>query len=456
MEISDFLPLFLGLGLLLGFSAFFSGSETALCALSKVQIERLRSEAKASSRAIVAFVDDPRRLFITILLGNVIVNIAFSTLTAALIYALFAGTAEVAGASGMAVVVATLAITIFLLIFGEITPKTYAIQHAEAFARVTARLLWGFSVVITPARALLRWITSVLIPLFGGGGISQEDHVTADDFRAALALREEGALQRDERQMLDNILQLRDIDANEIMVPRTEMIAMPTSSTVEEVLARAKEVGFSRIPIYRDRIDDLLGIFHIKDLPLWSHLDLRSWTLEEFLAKRHEVASKHLENTLVRPPFFVFETKKLTDLFAELTRHRTKIAILLDEYGGVAGAVTIEDIIEEIVGDILDEHDHAPRAPEISPDPENPSRIRLSGRVSVREINHRFRLKIDDAIADTMGGYVLSLFGRVPSTGESTADATGTRFEVVATRGHSITELTMTLPELGGENGSGS
>lgn len=196
------LYLLLGLGLLLCFSAFFSGSETALCALSKVQVERLRGDSKKSSLAIVNFVDNPRRLFITILLGNVIVNIAFSTLTAALIYSMFAGTAEVAGASGIAVAVATVLITIFLLIFGEITPKTYAIRHAEAFARAT----------------------------------------------------------------LDRILQLRDIEANQIMVPRTEMIAMRTSSTIAELTQRARSAGISRIPVYRQRIDDLCGIFHVKDL----------------------------------------------------------------------------------------------------------------------------------------------------------------------------------------------
>jgi putative hemolysin len=452
MDIAHALFFTSDLGLLLCFSAFFSGSETALCALSRVQVERLRSDLRKSSRAIVNFVDNPRRLFITILLGNVFVNMAFATVTAEMIYSLFtpAATAPEAGitfgTSGLAVTIATVVITFLLLVFGEVTPKTFAINHAEGFARFAARPLWGFSVLITPLRAVLRGITNSLLPLFGGGEMAGDDHVTADDFRAAVDSHRESVLHSDEHEMLDRILELQEIEANEIMVPRTEMIAMNVTSTIQEVLNKAKAVGFSRIPLYRDQIDNICGISHVKDMPLWRGVIQSTQTIAEFLESSQGETSTTLANTLVRQPFFAYESVNLTNLFPALTRAKTKIAILLDEYGGVAGSVTTEDIIEEIVGDIFDEHDHGHRLPHIEVDPHNPSVIRLAGRTSVREVNKRFHLKINEAIADSIGGYALSLFGRIPAAGESIFDDDGIRFEVVAMAGKSITSAVMTLP----------
>ncbi|MCZ6678714.1 MAG: hemolysin family protein, partial [Candidatus Poribacteria bacterium] len=340
MEVDQLLPHFIGLGLLLLLSALFSGSETALCALNKVQIERLRTEKKKSSFAIVNFVDDPRRLFITILLGNTFINTAYATIAYSLLRRLLA-----AYLSGVAeFVIGTILITLPLLIFGEITPKTYAIKYAETFARITARLLWGFSLLISPLRMVLRGITNVLIPLFGGSHIPAEDPVTPEDFKAIVNTHEEGALQADEREILDNILELRDIEAKEIMAPRTEMVAIDTSLTIQEALDRAKAEGFSRIPIYRKQIDNICGVFHVKDLPLWRNMPIRDRTIEDFLATRHLLQQPHAQHTLVRPPFFVLETKKIANLLTELVHEKTKMAILVDEYGGVSGIVTIEDI----------------------------------------------------------------------------------------------------------------
>ena len=442
MEIDQLLPHFIGLGLLLFLSALFSGSETALCALSKVQIERLRTEKRKNSIAIVNFVDNPRRLFITILLGNAFINTAFATITASLIYNLLGEDSP-----GIAIVIATVIITLLLLIFGEITPKTYAIKYAEEFSRITASPLWGFSVIISPLRAVLRSITNVLIPLFGGSNIPQEDLITAEDFKAIVNTHEEGALHADEREILGNIIELREIDAAEIMVPRTKMVTINTSATIQEALDKAKAVGFSRIPIYRKQIDNLCGVFHVKDIPLWRNTDIRNRTIEEFLATRHLSQHPQAKDILIRPPFFVLETKNIADLLKELTHEKTKMAILVDEYGGVSGVVTIEDIIEEVVGEIIDEHDAPSYHPDIIPHDDNPSVIEVFGRVSVREINQEFQIRIDEEIADTIGGYVLGLFGRIPSVGESQTDENGIRFEVAAIESNLIGAVIMTLPQ---------
>jgi putative hemolysin len=449
MEVAQLLPHLIGLGLLLFLSGFFSGSETALCALNKVQIERLRSEKRKSAAAIVNFVDNPRRLFITILLGNTFINTAFTIISASLIYNLFSqGLSEPAQRpSGPVIVTATILITLLLLIFGEITPKTYAIKYAEGFSRITARPLWGFSVLIYPLRTVLRGITNLLIPLFGGSHIPREDRITAEDFKAIVNTHEEETLKADEREILGNILELREIEAKEIMVPRTEMVAMESSVTIHEVLDKAREVGLSRIPLYRKQIDNIFGVFHVKDLPLWRKTDIGNVTIEDFLVNRHTFRCTQSGPNLVHLPFFVLETKKIADLLSEFTHEKTKMAILLDEYGGISGLVTIEDIIEEVVGDIIDEHDTSLAHPEIIMHPDNSGVIEVFGRVSVRQINQQFNLKIDEGIADTIGGYVLGLFGRIPLVGESQTDKRGLRFEVAAMEGNLIGAVIMNLPQ---------
>ena len=449
MEIDQLLPRLIGLGLLLFLSGFFSGSETALCALNKVQIERLRKDKRKSAAAIVNFVDNPRRLFITILLGNTFINAAFATISTSLIFNLFSqdSTESAQDVSGPAVITSTLLITLLLLIFGEITPKTYAIKYAEGFSRITARPLWTFSVLIYPFRTVLRGITNLLIPLFGGSHIPREDRITAEDFKAIVNTHEEETLRADEREILSNILELREIEAKEIMVPRTEMIAIESSATIHEVLDKAREVGFSRIPLYRNQIDNICGVFHVEDFPLWRNTDIGNLTIEDFLIKRHTFRRSHSESNLVHPPFFVLETKKIADLLTEFTQVKPKMAILLDEYGGISGLVTIEDIIEEVVGDIIDEHDTSMTHPEIILRPDDSGVVEVFGRVSVRQINQQFNLKMDEGIADTIGGYVLGLFGRIPSVGEFQIDEQGIRFEVAVMEGNLIGAVIMSLPQ---------
>ena len=225
------------------------------------------------------------------------------------------------------------------------------------------------------------------------------------------------------------------------------MIALDISATIQEALAKAQEFGFSRIPVYRNQIDDTCGIFQAKDLPLWRHVDIRKMTLATFLNRRHLLGGPQVENTLVRQPVFVLETMKIADLLLELTRQKTKMAILLDEYGGVSGVATIEDILEHLVGDIVDEHDTTLKSPNIISNPDNPSLIEVSGRVSVKSINQELRLTLDEDIADTIGGYVLALFGRVPTVGESEQDQNDIRFEIAAMDGNFVGVVIMTLPQ---------
>jgi len=436
-EVGQHWPQIAGLGLLLLLSAFFSGSETAFCALSRTQLERFRLEDRKSSLAIVRFLDNPHRLFITVLLGNTFINTAFATITASLI-----------GTSSLQFVVGTILITLLLLIFGEVTPKTYAIEHAEQWAHLIARPLWWFSILISPFRSVLRVIINLLIPIFGGSDSPVEKRITAEDLKELVG-RDDSGLQTTERDLLSKILQMSEIEAKEVMVPRTSMISADSTVRIQQLTQTAQQMGVSRIPIYRGYIDNTCGVFHVKDLPHWSDIEIQDLTVDNFLKMRQ---SSGRINSLIRLPFHVPETKHISDLLRELTEQKTKMAILLDEYGGVSGLVTLEDLIEEIVGDIVDEHDTILEWPEILP-ADNPGyTFEISGRTSVRAINQELSLKFDEDIADTIGGYALSLYGHIPSVGETVEDDNAIRFEVTALDGNQVSALILTLPPISTES----
>ena len=429
MDSINILPYLFGLGLLMMGSAFFSGSETALSALTKAQIQRMREDARKNCVAIVKFLDEPRRLFITVLFGNILVNMAFVSITGSLIYHYIFKGKPPASASVTSLLLASLPAilieTFILLIFGEITPKTYAIRHSEKFSMVVARPLWFFSVVIFPFRKILRWLTDILLPLFGVSSVDDGRPITSDELRAIVnATETEGALDAQEGEILHNIFALHDIEAKEAMTPRTEMVCVEVSTTIQEAFDKTKEVGYSRLPVYRKEIDTICGIFYVKDLPRWRGLvreklgetNIEQLTIDDFLAKRLSD-----ENTLIRRPFFVLETKKIGALMLEMTKEKHQMAILRDEYGGVSGLVTMEDIVEEVVGEIIDEHDVVDGR-EIFRDPNEPDTIGIPGLVSLRSVNKLLKLKLDESIADTLGGYVVSLFGSIPSDGNVIPD----------------------------------
>lgn len=436
MEVVPLLPYLFSLTGLLVLSGFFSGSETALCALTQVQIERFRFE-KGGTSAIVSFVDNPPRLFITVLLGNNLVNVSFAILMLWLIKQALPDSTEL-----LQFAAATVLSVLLMLIFGEMAPKTYAIKHAETFAKITAPPLWIFSICITPLRVLLRCIIDFLVPIFTGHTPDTE-HLTATDFKEIVNTYHEEALPEDERAIVSNILELRDIEAREIMVPRTEVVAVPTSNTIQETLKQAKDSGLSRIPIYQDQIDNICGIFYVKDFPLWRHASVNSFTIDEFLEKRDTIPNA----PLIREPILVLETRKIGALLLQLKDEKTKMAILLDEYGGVSGIVTTEDIVEHVVGDIIDEHDRDESLPDFVKHSTNPLLLEVSGRMSIRELNYQFNeLKLSEDDVDTIGGYAFGLFGRIPSVGESYTDENGVKFEITATEGNVITSLFIKLP----------
>jgi putative hemolysin len=426
-------------------SSFFSGSETALTALSKVEIHRIRGDRKKSSLSIVKFLDEPRRLFITVLFGNTLVNMAFVSIIGSLIFNdLFKRENP-----GLAYVVAILIETFLLLIFGEITPKSYAIKHSERFARAVARPLWFFSRIIYPFRRPLRLLTDMLLPLFGVRSMAEETPLTEDEIRAIVkATEDRGALDEDEGELIHNIFELHDITAKEAMVPRTEMVCVDVTKTIREAFEMTKEAGHSRIPVYKEDLDDIRGIFFVKDMPRWTGLNNESlegkgfeqFTIAEFLSSKKifEELNPGNQGTLIRAPLFVYETKKIGSLMHQMEREKQQMAILQDEYGGVSGLITGEDIVEEVLGEIFDEYDKLSEMT-ISKDPKDPMSFLVPGFVSLRSVNKQLKLKLEISGADTVGGYVTKLRGAIPKEGDVIADNSNRLvFEVIKMAGKRV------------------
>jgi len=305
MNMTNLVYNLLGLGLLLLFSAFFSGSETALSALSKIQIQRMKSADGERRSAVIKFLDEPRRLFITVLFGNTLVNLAFISITGSLIYdTLFKGQNP-----AFAYVLAILLETVLLLIFGEITPKTFAIKHAEKLSRIVATPLWLFSKLIYPIRKVLRSITDLLLPLFGVHSMVDETPITSEEIRSIVRTAEDrGALDEKEEELLLNIIELHDTKVKEIMVPRVQMMCVEVSETIQDAFIKAKNAGYSRLPVYRKEIDNICGIFYVKDLPRWRDINLEKlnkknideFTLDEFLNHQNFLNSLNPEQRQCR------------------------------------------------------------------------------------------------------------------------------------------------------------
>ncbi len=417
---------FIGLAFLMVCSSFFSGSETALTAFSKVATQRIKGDKKRTSRYIVKFLDEPRRLFITVLFGNTVVNMAFVSITGSLIFNnLFKGENP-----GLAYIVAILIETIILLIFGEITPKTYAIKHSERFSRAVAQPLWLFSSIIYPFRRPLRLLTDMLLPLFGVRSMAEETPLTEEEIRAIIKVTEDhGALDEAEGELIHSIFELHDITVKEAMIPRTEMVCVEVTKTIQEAFDITRDAGHSRIPVFKENLDNICGIFYVKDMPRWKGLkqedlggkSFEQLTIAEFLSQTETLEKLNPENvgTLIRAPLFVYESKKIGALMRQMDRERQQMAILLDEYGGVAGLITGEDIVEEVLGEIFDEYDKLSEMT-ISQDSKDPMSFLVPGFANLRSVNKQLRLEISGA--DTVGGYVTKLHGAIPNEGDVITD----------------------------------
>jgi len=406
----------LGFVALLYLSAVFSGSETAYFSLTRLELE----EMDPGSR-VRRLMERPERLLIAILLGNTLVNVAVGSLGALVALSL----ARAAGYSeSITITLEVGVVTFVILICGEVAPKMYAVQRNAVFARRGAPLLAAFMVAARPAVNAL----SAILKLAGNPLTSDErPFVTAEELRTIVAVSEErGTLEEDERDMIDSVMEFGDTVVREIMVPRVDMVCLEDATTVAEAVQLSKEKGFSRLPVFHDDVDHIVGVLYAKDLLKLSLEDDRDRSVVHF----------------VRAPTYTPESKGAGDLLREMQRKRIHISIVVDEYGGTAGLVTLEDLIEEIVGEIRDEYDVEKPLVRVV----NRSTLIADGVVRLDELADEHGIDLQGEGVETLGGYLMNAFGRIPSEGEK-LERDGIEFTVEELEEQRITRVKVVRAE---------
>lgn len=374
---------------LLCFSSFFSASETALMSLSKIRVRHLVEENVKGASLIQKLINDPSKLLGAILIGNNAVNIGASSLMTAMFLAKF-------GEAGVGI--ATAVMTIVVLIFGEITPKSLAAQNSEKVSFAVSKPIAVITVILSPFIRIMTFITGFLIRFLGGKANGNQISITEDELKTIVNVsHEEGVLEVEERTMIHNVFNFGDTMAKDVMTPRTNMISIDVNCTYAELTEMFKTEQFSRVPVYEESFDNIIGIVTIKD----------------FVFNIEDTSDFHMEKYL-RKPFFTYEFKLTTDLLSEMRAARAQIAIVLDEYGGTAGIVTIEDLIEEIVGEIVDEYDEIERDIVVIREDE----YVIDGSTRIEDVNDMIGKHIESEHFDTIGGYVIEIVGKLPAEGD--------------------------------------
>ena len=430
MELSEFFESTLiwqiiGFVLLLGMSAFFSGSETALFNLKRNDVEKLKHDLAPSSRLIVRLLTTPKRLLITILTGNTIVNVALASMAALI-------TAEIASQRGvnqvLALVIETIVLTIVLVILGEITPKVLAMRHSLGFA---SRIIGTLSIIFKLFSPIAQVVYGLVEKMVNFTGIQPEENFTSDEeIKELVELgQDHGVIGEDEKEMINSIIEFGDTQAKEIMIPRPDVVMFHTEMSRDEVLTLIRESGYSKYPLYKDQIDQIRGIVFIKDILPYLHSSSHRINLER----------------LARQAMFVPEHQHVDDLLREMQREKQKLAIVVDEYGGFSGMIAVEDIIEEVLGDLKDEIDDSGEETEIVELEKHVYMIEASTHLDdVAEVlGIGF---VEDRDFDSIGGFIYSSLGTIPEPGEI-IEYENFKFEVLSVEKNRIEKVKVTKIE---------
>ena len=379
----------ISLVILIALSSFFSMSETALMSLSKIRLRHMVEAGVPGAELVEKLTEDPNRLLGTILIGNNVVNIGASAMATVLATNIF-GNGGVGIATGI--------MTILVLIFGEITPKSIAKQKSEAVALKVARPIEFLVIIFKPLVYIFTAISSMFIRILGGDPSEAKSFITHEELKTMVGVSEqEGVLENDEKEMIFNVFEFADLQVKDVMIQRVDIVSVDKEASYDEVMDVIKNERFSRIPVYNQTIDNIIGVLNIKDLA----------TIENLRADFN--VSKY-----IREPFYTFEFKKIVELFKEMKKTRNHIAVVLDEYGGTVGLVTIEDLVEEIVGEIEDEYDEEKNPVEVITENE----YLVEGSLRLHDISDLIGINIDSEEFDSVGGLMIEDLGRMPEEQE--------------------------------------
>ena len=423
----DFLSLALVL-ILLAISAFFASSESAFLSVQRTRLAHLVSEGVPGARRVAEMIGEPERLLVTILLGNNIVNAATTAVITAAVVAFVGGDSEPAGVTPVGVVIATAISTVALVLFGDIIPKTIAVRNSEKVAILYSRPLTWTEYLLLPFVLILQWATRGLNALLGGD-FSNRRSITEDEFRSLIDIGEaEGEFEPAEAEMLENVFQFGDRQVREVMTPRNEMITIQQGSTLREFLDMYSLTQHTRFPVYRNSTDNIIGIISSKDV-------LRRMA-------QTNLSYDDSVTEAIRDTHFVPETKRISDLFDELRMTGNQIALVIDEFGGVSGLVTLKRLLEVVVGPVGEEGE--------SPEEEfraiDENTFHVEGGMSIQEANQEMDIELPHGEYETIAGFALDVLGHIPVRGEQ-FEYENMMFEILRMQDLRIEEVRVTKSE---------
>lgn len=403
--------------ILLGLSGFFSSAETSLVSVSRMKIRSLAENGNKRAKLLLKIFEHESKMLSAILIGNNLVNTFMASIASMIAY----------NFGGYAVSIATFLITFLILVFGEITPKTLATKYAEKLALVYAPVISFLMKVLTPVIWFINLFSDVILRLFGVKANEKNASITESELHTIIDVsHEEGVIEAEEREMIKNVFEFTDAKAREIMVPRVHVSAVDIDTTYEDLLKLYKQEHYTRIPVYEDSIDNIIGLINMKDLILYD--PSTPFDIKEYLRK----------------PYFTIENKSIADLMQEMQKDQYNMAIVLDEYGELAGILTVEDIVEEIVGEVQDEYD--------AWENDNIRKVRdrvyeVKGYISLHDLNDELDLDLDSEDFDSIGGLVIEKLGHLPKLGDSIVLDDDVKIRVTRLNKNRIETVLIELPE---------
>ena len=388
---------------LLILSAFFSSAETALTTVSKIKIRSLVEDGNKRAKTVSRLLDNPNKMLSTILVCNNIVNLSASSISTSFAYHISSEYLGLEHNTSLAAGIATGILTILVLIFGEITPKSFANVYSEKLSLVFAGPIFFLTKLLTPIVFAVNLISKGILAIFRIDLSIKTSQITEDELMTIFDVsHEEGVIETEEHEMITNVVEFGDSQVKDVMIPRMDVEVISVTSTYKELLDEFSKHKFSRLPVYSERVDNIIGTINLKDV-FFFHGSPETFNVGD----------------LTREPYITYEYKKTSELFVEMRNDYISMAIVLDEYGAFAGIITLEDLIEEIVGEIRDEYDveEEDSIKKISDD-----EYVVAGLTNLNDINDELNISIESNDYDSIGGHVINLLSDFPNEGEKTED----------------------------------
>ena len=404
--------------ILLLLSAFFSSAETSLTTVNKIKMRTLAEEGNKKAQMVLDITDNSSKMLSAILIGNNIVNLSASSITTSIAYNL----------GGSAVAIATGILTVLILIFGEITPKTVATINSEKMALSYAYPIHIIMLLITPINVIINLLSKVVFFVLRVDPNAKINAVTEDELRTMVDMgHEDGAIEEEELEMINNVFDLGDAKAKDVMVPGVHVIFADVEATYAELIEIFRENKFTRLPVFEENTDNVIGTINMKDLLLYDNA--KAFNIRDFL----------------REAYFTHEHKNISELLVEMRQAALNIAIVLNEYGETAGIITLEDILEEIVGEIHDEYD-TNEEEEIFKKV-NEYEFIVEGSTNLDDLNDRVELNLESEDYDSLGGYIIEKLDHLPDEKDEVVLENGVRIVVDTLDKNRIEKVHIYLPE---------